>query len=137
MELDGQFLSVMDKFCTAGAKGRADDRSEIIRSTLVYLLHPANCLLDDVERASLPAVMECANGLMHGIIEQDCLAVGLLDQQSDTGLAGDKGICTGILRVSVDVVDNNYLIAMNLNSRCKIPASEEFLKPLAVLLHIL
>lgn len=114
MERDGQFLLEVNKFCTAGAKGRADNRPELCRSALIHTLHPVDGLLDDVEGASPPAVVDGSNDIVYGIMEQDCLAVGLLNQQADTGLAGDQAICIAIFRIVVNVFGNTYLIAMNL-----------------------
>jgi hypothetical protein len=81
--------------------------------------------------------VDCTNNFLNRIMEEDCLTVSLLNQETDSRLAGDQGICAAEFSVFSDIVGNCYLLAMNLDSRYKVLYCKAVPELLPVLLNSL
>jgi hypothetical protein len=69
-------------------------------------------------------------------VEQDSLAVSLLDEQADPGAAGDQAVKTVQLSVNGYIVHSCYLFTVDLGCGNKTGEAEGFFYQPAVCLHI-
>ncbi len=90
--LPAAILPVMDELRAARPQGRPHGRQQASRITPVKGLHLPHPFPDHTAHIAPPAAMQVGHGPMLRIVENNRLAIGLLDQQSLPGQVGQQDV---------------------------------------------
>jgi hypothetical protein len=129
----GEFISMVDEFAAAGAKGRADCRQQVLRPGIVAISEGLHGFAEDIKDTAAPAAMDGGRDPLPGVEEEHGLTIGVLNHDPNFRLIGDDGVVTVHLKVfpraAVKMVDP---VTMNLPGRDEKADCHDLLYPLPV-----
>ena len=104
----------MDEFPATGSERRTYDSLNFGRIAPVFHLHALHCFSGNIEDIAPPAAMDCSNSPVVRIMQENGLAVRLLNEQAYAGLIGYEGIISFYLHIPLAAFNAVNGIAMNL-----------------------
>jgi hypothetical protein len=129
----GEFISMVDEFTAAGAKGRTDGRQQVLRPGIVEISEGLHGFAEDIKDTAAPAAMDGGRDLLPRVEEEYGLAIGMLDHYPYFRLISDDGVVTVHLKIfpraAVKMIDP---VAMDLPGGDEKPDSHYLFYPLPV-----
>ena len=118
VDLKEDLLNIIVGLEAAAADGRADSGNDVLGLGAVFFAHLLDGLGKDSIGNAAPSGMDCSNGMILLIIEQDQLAVGIETGQNNTGNIGDQRItaigCAHLTEAAFTLTDNTDGVGVQL-----------------------